>query len=114
MSVVEIAAFPPAGLLPRLTQARFYSKVVTHQYGCGADQRLRINAPDGAVRVELLGPVTGIDAAPVWQAVRVAKFDRAVWCGPPRGCTDDLLYRFVAQLIELPVHDLAGRWQRLG
>jgi hypothetical protein len=114
MTVLTLSSFPPAGLVERLHERGLHTQLRVGEAGVGPDPRLHIRSPRAAVRVELLGPLAGLRDGPVWQAVRVADGHRAVWCGPPRTCTDGVLCRFVSDLIELSTDELLGWWQRLG
>src|SRR4051812_20383566 len=114
MSVVYLPAFPPERLVGRLRESGLSARVTANGSGNGLDPRLDIRAPDRSVTVELLGPLAGLLDPPCWHAVRRSGRDRAVWCGPPRTCDDERLYRFVHELMVLPPSELAGRWQRLG
>jgi hypothetical protein len=52
------------------------------------DVRLQVGAEDGPF-VQLLGRWGGQPCGDRWHAVRAGLDDRAVWCGPPQGCTKD-------------------------
>lgn len=77
------------------------------------DVRLRVG-PDGGLCVELLGRWGGEPCGDRWQAVRVGPEGRAVWCGPPRGCSRDDLVGFVEDLLRCESQELHGRYDHRG
>jgi len=71
--------------------------------------RVRVRSEDDHV-VELLGSWGEQLCGDRWQAVRAGSGNRAVWCGPPRGCPQEELVAFVEDLMRRDSRELADRY----
>lgn len=114
MTVIGVQSFPPDRLVDELEARGLAARLSVEGCESGPDCRLRVRAPDRAVRVDLLCPLPGLLDQLRWKAVRVSGHDRAVWAGPPRPCDNEQLSRFLHELTSFPPAQLAGRWQRIG
>jgi hypothetical protein len=97
----------------QLRQHGWEARVACHQVIGDRDVRLEVSGPEPPA-VELLDAWADAPCGDRWQAVRITRDSRVVWCGPSRPCPVDEIVTFVEELLQRTPTALARRYTALG